>query len=118
MNSGSAQIAQPAGIVIGDDLVDAQRRRIGRVEELMVDVISGRVLFAVVSFAGVLGLCDRLFAIPWLAIEVQGPNNVLVLDGVTNLIDRMPGFDRHHWPDFSDPTFLAAVHGPFMATDC
>src|SRR5690348_18019445 len=51
--------------LIGDPVVDREGNDIGRIEELMVDVATGRVAYAVLSFGGFLGFGDKLFAIPW-----------------------------------------------------
>jgi hypothetical protein len=44
---------------------------VGSIREIMIDVPSGRVAYAVLSVGGFLGMGDRLFAIPWEALVVD-----------------------------------------------
>ena len=51
-----------------DKVVNLAGQDIGRIEELMIDVTTGRVAYAVLSFGGFLGIGSKLFALPWSAL--------------------------------------------------
>jgi sporulation protein YlmC with PRC-barrel domain len=55
--------------VIGRKVVNPQGENLGKVEEIMIDAIPGRVAYAVLSFGGLLGVGDKLFAVPWNALD-------------------------------------------------
>jgi uncharacterized protein YodC (DUF2158 family) len=42
---------------------------IGRIEHLLIEKVSGRVVYAVMSFGGFLGLAHSHYPIPWSALE-------------------------------------------------
>ncbi len=75
---------------------------LGRVVELMIDVITGRVAYAVLSFGGVMGFGGKLFAIPWSAITVDEARQMIIIDVAKEALENMPGFAKDHWPDLSD----------------
>lgn len=60
-----------ASSLIHDKVVNLAGQDIGRIEELMVDVVSGRVAYVVLSFGGFMGIGNKLFALPWSAITVD-----------------------------------------------
>lgn len=57
--------------LIGSDKVDgtavygADERKIGSVQRVMIDKISGKVAYAVVSFGGFLGMGEDYYPMPW-----------------------------------------------------
>jgi sporulation protein YlmC with PRC-barrel domain len=57
-----------ADTLTGDTVVNRQKEDLGKIEHLMIDVQTGRVAYAVLSFGGFLGMGDKLFAIPWSAL--------------------------------------------------
>jgi sporulation protein YlmC with PRC-barrel domain len=83
---------------------------LGKLEELMVDLSNGRIAYAVLSFGGILGIGDKLFAIPWDALYVDTRNKVIVLDVDKQSLENAPGFDKDNWPDTSDHAWLVNVY--------
>ena len=57
--------------LIGSDKVDgtavygADDRKIGSVQRVMIDKISGKVAYAVISFGGFLGMGEDYYPLPW-----------------------------------------------------
>jgi hypothetical protein len=57
--------------LIGSDKVDgtavygADQQKIGSVERVMIDKISGKVAYAVISYGGFLGIGDDHYPTPW-----------------------------------------------------
>ena len=57
--------------LIGSDKVDgtavygADERKIGNVQRVMIDKISGKVAYAVISFGGFLGMGEDYYPMPW-----------------------------------------------------
>jgi sporulation protein YlmC with PRC-barrel domain len=86
----------------GDDL--------GKIEDIMLDIHQGRVGYAVLSFGGFLGLGDKLFAIPWAALTLDQEEKKFVLNLDREVLERAPGFDRHDWPDMTDPDWGGQIY--------
>jgi hypothetical protein len=55
--------------VEGVSVYGAGDEKIGEIDHLMIDKISGRVTYAVMSFGGFLGLAHSHYPIPWAALK-------------------------------------------------
>ncbi|MCC6586273.1 MAG: PRC-barrel domain-containing protein [Bryobacterales bacterium] len=99
-----------ASTLEGDRVVNAAGEDLGKMQDIMIDVQSGRVAYAVLSFGGFLGIGDKLFAIPWNRLFVDEENKQLVLDVDRQTLEQAPGFDKDNWPDMSDPSWGAQLH--------
>jgi hypothetical protein len=75
----------------------------------MINTDTGTIAYGVLSFGGVLGLGEKLFAVPWEALQVDGDRHELVLNVDKERLKDAPGFDKDHWPDFADTTFVSTV---------
>ncbi len=60
-----------ASTLTGDRVRNAAGEDLGKVEEIMLDVPGGRIAYAVLSFGGMLGIGDKLFAVPWSALRLD-----------------------------------------------
>ncbi|TWT38034.1 PRC-barrel domain protein [Posidoniimonas corsicana] len=99
-----------AGTLIGDNVNNRAGENVGSVKEIMLDVDSGRIAYVVVSVGGFLGIGDKLFAVPWNAMEIDTEHHALVLDVSKEKLENAPGFDQDDWPDMADPTYGKSVH--------
>jgi sporulation protein YlmC with PRC-barrel domain len=95
----------------GDRVVNRQGEDLGKIEELMIDLGRGRIAYAVLSFGGILGLGDKLFAIPWQALSLDPAEKRFVLGIDKSLLDQAPGFDKNNWPDMADPAWGVQLYG-------
>jgi len=91
-----------ADTLTGDKVVNRQKEDLGKIEHLMIDVDTGRVAYAVLSFGGFLGMGDKLFAIPWSALAVDTGEKQFILEVDKKLLERAPGFHKGHCPDMAD----------------
>ena len=105
-----------ASTLIHDRVVNLAGEDVGRIEELMVDVISGRVAYAVLSFGGILGIGGKLFAMPWSAITVDEAKRRFLVNVSHDQLEKMPGFDKEHWPDLSDLDYANGVYRQWGVT--
>ena len=105
-----------ATTLIHDKVVNLNGEHVGRIEELMIDVTTGRVAYAVLSFGGFLGLGSKLFALPWSAITVDEAHKRFVCNVTKESLQSMPGFDRDHWPDLNDLEHATGVYRQWGAT--
>jgi sporulation protein YlmC with PRC-barrel domain len=94
-----------ASTLKGDRVVNVRGEDLGKIEELMIDLEPGRIAYAVLSFGGILGLGDKLFAIPWQTLTIDTAEKRFVLNVDKELLKRAPGFDKSHWPDMADPAW-------------
>lgn len=102
--------ALSATTLIGDGVVNPQGEDLGKVEEIMLDIRSGRVAYVVLSFGGFLGLGDKLFAIPWDALSLDLNRHVFVLNVDKETLQKAPGFDKDNWPQTGDTGWLTSIY--------
>ena len=101
-----------ASSLIHDKVVNLEGQDIGQIEELMIDVTTGRVAYAVLAFGGFLGIGNKYFALPWSAITVDEARKRFVVNVTKESLGNMPGFDKAHWPDLGDLEYAAGVYRP------
>jgi len=99
-----------ADTLAGDDVVNAMGEDLGEVKDIMLDVESGRIAYAVLSFGGFLGVGDKLFAIPWNALKLDPENKRFVLDVDKERLKSAPGFDKDRWPSMADQRWATDIH--------
>jgi sporulation protein YlmC with PRC-barrel domain len=107
---GPSPALMSAGTLTGDDVVNRSNDALGTVKEIMLDMNSGRVSYAVLSFGGFLGMGDKLFAVPWNALQLDPANKRFVLNVEKDRMDSVPGFDKDNWPNMADPTWAEGIH--------
>lgn len=99
-----------ADTLVGNDVFNKQDEDLGDVKDIMLDMRSGRVSYAVLSFGGFLGMGEKLFAVPWEALKLDTENKRFVLDVKKDRLENAPGFNKGHWPDMADPTWERSIH--------
>ena len=105
-----------ATTLIHDRVVNLNGESVGKIEELMIDVTTGRVAYAVLSFGGFLGFGSKLFALPWSALTVDETHKRFVCNVTKEVLERMPGFDKEHWPDLNDLEYATGVYRQWGVT--
>jgi sporulation protein YlmC with PRC-barrel domain len=66
--------------VIGTNVQDASGKKIGEVKDVIVDKQSNNIMFAVLSFGGLLGMGEKYHPIPWAALDYDESRNAYVVD--------------------------------------
>jgi sporulation protein YlmC with PRC-barrel domain len=99
-----------AGTLVGRGVYNGQGEDLGDVTEVMLDLRTGRVAYAVLSVGGFLGFGGKLFAVPWAALTLDPENRHFALDVGRERLSRAPGFDREKWPDMADVAWAKGIH--------
>ena len=110
-----------ASKINGMKVKNASGTELGSVNDLVIDMDSGKVRYAALSYGGFLGLGDKLFAVPWSAFEFQyNPSDkdyhlVLGLDEPT--LRKATGFDKDNWPNFADRKISDEIDRHYRRTE-
>ena len=107
MNSGAALLS--ADSITGDEVCNMQDEKLGKIQDLMLDINEGRIRYAVLASGGFLGMGDRLFAVPWKAFKQDKQHKRFMLDIDLERLKNAPGFDKDEWPDMADPTWNSSI---------
>lgn len=100
-----------AKTLLGNDVYNKESIELGDIKEIMLDMRSGCVSYAVLSFGGVfMGLGEKLFAVPWSAMKLDTEKKCFILDVSKERLEKAPGFDQKNWPDMADEKWQASIH--------
>jgi sporulation protein YlmC with PRC-barrel domain len=105
--------SDPPGVVTGKPLIesdqvegsavyDASGKFIGSVTRLMIDKMSGRIAYAVVSFDGFVGLGEAQHTVPWSKLSYDNGLGGYRTDITEEQLQDAPIFYRnegYHWSD-------------------
>ena len=114
--------AQRAGKLMGASVKNLQDQKVGNVENIFVDLASGRVVAVVVSSGGFLGMDGELSAVPPSALRLTADRDTLQLDTSKEMLSSAPHFKGNQWPDFAQPAYAGGVYQayhvePYFTTD-
>ncbi|MCG5239114.1 PRC-barrel domain-containing protein [Azospirillum doebereinerae] len=107
-------IARPSAVA-ADDLAKAKLHgadgaELGKISELVVDPITGRVAYAVVEMGGFLGIGDAHVPVPWALFQPAANNDGYVLNVPKDRLTGAPRFAGSNRPDMGDRQWAMAVH--------
>lgn len=105
----SAAALLSASTLTGDEVRNLQDEKLGKIQDLMLDMTEGRIRYAVLASGGFLGMGDRLFAVPWKALRLDRDNKRFVLDVDVERLKNAPGFDKDQWPNMADASWNSTV---------
>lgn len=105
-----------ASSLSSDDVYNPSGDKLGSIKDLMLDLDTGKVSYAVLSFGGFLSLGEKLFAVPWSALAVDTENKYVVMDTSEERLKTAPGFDPDNWPNMADATWEKNVHAYYGTT--
>lgn len=94
--------------VVGSAVKDVNGKDAGKIEDLLLDH-RGHVGYAVVSFGGFLGIGDKLFAVPWDVVVMEGSSRTVYIDVKKETLARSPSFASDKWPDTSNQDWAQGV---------
>ncbi|RZF26496.1 PRC-barrel domain containing protein [Paraburkholderia sp. UYCP14C] len=99
-----------ASTLKGTTVVSSDGADVGNISDIMLDVRSGRIAYAVLSEGGFLGMGASLHAIPWNALTLDTDAECFHVSIAVQRIKDDPGFDKDHWPSMADASWGATVH--------
>ena len=98
-----------ASTLTGDHVHNGNNEHLGSVKEIMLDTASGKIAYVVVSHGGLLGIGEKLFAVPWSVLTLDTVNKRFILNIDKEQFEKAPGFDPDCWPDMADQLWVDTV---------
>jgi hypothetical protein len=83
--------------VEGTNVYDMKGSKIGEIDHLMIDKVSGRVTYAVMSFGGFLGLGHSHYPVPWGALKYDTKLQGYVTGITEQQLKDAPEFSDDSW---------------------
>ena len=103
------------GNLIGSDKVEdtavygADKSKIGSIKRVMIDKISGKVSYAVLSFGGFLGMGDDYYPLPWQSLKYDTNIGGYVTGLTENELKGAPKYSNDSAWDWANPTSTKSV---------
>lgn len=95
--------------VEGTEVYSPQGERLGTILNFMVDKVTGKVAYAVMSFGGVLGIGDRYHALPWKTLTYEPEQGGYVVNLSREQLARAPSYKAAEAP-WSEPGYGRRLH--------
>ena len=113
------------GNLIGSDKVEgtavygADNQRMGSIERVMIDKISGKVAYAVLGFGGFLGIGDDHYPLPWQSLKYDTRLGGYRTGVTQKQLERAPRYSNDNswnWADESRARSINDYYGvPYVA---
>jgi PRC-barrel domain protein len=85
-------------------------KKIGTIERLMIDKLSGNVAYAVMTFGGFLGIGHRHYPVPWPALKYDPKWEAYVTDITAEQVRNAPSYDEDESFDWGDRREETELH--------
>jgi sporulation protein YlmC with PRC-barrel domain len=116
---GTTRAANPhalrANQLIGMDVHNSRGERLGDIEDVVIDLQSGQVRYAILSYGGFMGMGDKWFAYPTSAFRMNERTNQLMLNVPRERLNAAEGFDKDKWPATTDRSFWDQIEQAFSS---
>src|SRR5579859_7544512 len=76
--------------VLGTKVTDPSGKKIGEVEDVVLDKESNSILFAVIGFGGFLGVAEKYHPMPWAALDYDESQGSYVVDYTKEQLQAAP----------------------------
>ena len=95
--------------IIGSKVMNLKGETLGKIADLVVDVDTGRILYAILDFGGFLGFEEKRFPVPWAALAALPAEGIFFLNQSKAQLEHAPAFDRKNVPNMGDLQWGANV---------
>ncbi len=99
-----------ASTLRGTNVKNLKKENIGEIQDLMINMETGSIEYAVLSFGGFMGIGDKYFAVPVEAMNFSTQNREITLDVDKDKLKNAPGFDKNDWPREASPEFIQSIY--------
>ena len=96
--------------VDGTAVYNREGEKLGSIHSVMIDKISGKVAYAVMSFGGFLGMGDSYHPLPWHVLTYDTGQGGYVVDLDRNKLEEAPTYATSETPNWSDRRWGQQVH--------
>lgn len=96
--------------VTGTVVINTAGETLGDVYSVMIDKVSGKVAYAVMSFGGFLGIGNRYHPLPWSMLRYDTARGGYVVDIDKRTLEDAPSYGVDDTVDWNDPAYGRRVH--------
>jgi len=101
----------PADRVNGTDVVNRAGTKLGKIEDVAIDKVSGEVAYAILSFGGVLGIGAKYHPVPWRLLTYDADKRAYVIPLDKDALETAPMIDETELSGWNDSLSRDAIYG-------
>lgn len=88
--------------VRGTNVYNPAAEKLGSIDELMIDKISGQVRYAVMEFGGFLGIGTDRYPLPWDTLKYDTDMGGYVVSLAKEQLENAPRYESSATPEYTD----------------
>ena len=100
----------PADRVNGTDVYNQEGDRLGKIEDVAIEKVSGEVAYAILSFGGVLGLGAKFHPVPWKLLKFDEDKRAYVIPLSKADLEKAPMIDEKQLSGWTDEADREVIH--------
>ena len=100
----------PADRVNGTDVYDKAGDKLGKIEDIAIEKVSGQVAYAILSFGGLLGLGSKCYPVPWKLLKFDEDKRAYVAPITQTDLDNAPAIDASKLSGWTDEHSREQIH--------
>lgn len=108
--------------VVGIPVFDGAGVRLGHVDDLSIKKSSGRVVYAIMSFGGFLGIGERFHPVPWTLLDYDADQGGFIVPIDQSALKDAPSYDAKELRELGGADHriygdaIYGYYGPYGAT--
>ena len=100
MHLGSPVISSDR--VNGTNVYNPNGDKLGSIDSLMIDKLTGKVRYAVMEFGGFLGIGTDLYPLPWDTLKYDPDKGGYVVSVTKERLENAPRYEGSTLPEYTD----------------
>lgn len=97
--------------VEGTRVYNPQGEYLGEIDDLVIDKFSGQVVYALMSFGGLLGIGEKTYPLPWGVLKYDTAKEGYVVSLDKQTLENAPSYDEDERIDMADEAWNKRVYG-------
>jgi sporulation protein YlmC with PRC-barrel domain len=101
----------PADRVNGTDVVSPNGDKLGKIEDVAIEKVSGEVAYAILSFGGLFGIGAKYHPVPWRLLDYDAEKRAYVIPVTKADLEKAPTIDETELSGWNDSLSRDAIYG-------
>jgi len=105
----------PADRVNGTDVVNQAGEKLGKIEDVAIEKVSGEVAYAILSFGGLLGIGAKYHPVPWKLLKYDTDKAAYVIPLEKADLETAPMIDEEELSGWNDSLSRDAIYNYYSS---
>ena len=97
-------------ILTGQAVFNRKNEYLGKIKDIILGLNTGRICYAVLSFHSLLAIREKLFPVPWNALNRDDRGKRFILDLDKKRRKNAPGYNKIEWPHMAEKAWSSRIH--------